>query len=70
MNWSTEKNLGHELNVRHTLRPTLPHPDLRSLVDQGANKVINLNLVGDNDGKPVDIIEIHGSIETLRISKL
>ncbi|MBC8220729.1 MAG: phosphoribulokinase [Proteobacteria bacterium] len=65
-----ENEVGPGLNVRHTLRPTLPHPDLTSLLDVGANKGITLDLVRDNDGKPVDILDIHGSIETPRASKL
>ena len=52
------------------MRPTLPHSDLTSLLDVGANKGITLDLVRDNDGKPVDILDIHGSIETHRASKL
>ena len=65
-----ENEVGPGLNVRHTLRPTLPHPDLTSLLDVGANKGITLDLVRDNDGKPVDILDIHGSIETPRAIKL
>ena len=52
------------------MRPTLPHSDLTSLLDVGANKGITLDLVRDNDGKPVDILDIHGSIETHRTIKL
>ena len=46
------------------------HPDLTSLLDVAVNKRITLDLVRDNYGKPVDILDIHGSIETLRASKL
>jgi len=52
------------------LRPTLPHPDLTSLLDVGANTGISLDLTRDKDWKPVDILDIHGSIETHRASKL
>ena len=55
---------------RHTLRPTLPHPDLTSLLNVGANTGISLDLTRDKDWKPVDILDIHGSIETHRASKL
>jgi phosphoribulokinase len=58
------------LNVRHILRPTLPHPDLTSLLEVLANKGITLDFVRHNDGKPVDILDIHGSIETPRAIKL
>ena len=65
-----EDEIGPRLNVRHTLRPTLPHPDLTSLLDVGANTGISLDLARDKDGKPVDILDIHGSFETQRASKL
>jgi len=65
-----EDELGPGLNVQHTLRPTLPHPDLTSLLDVGANKEISLDLARDKDAKPVDILDIHGSIETQRASKI
>jgi len=65
-----EDEIGPGLNVRHTLRPTLPHPDLTSLLDVGENTGISLDLVRDKDGKPVDILDIHGNIETHRASKL
>ena len=58
------------LNVRHILRPTLPHPDLTSLLEVLANKGITLDFVRHNDGKHVDILAIHGSIETPRAIKL
>ena len=65
-----EDEVGPGLNVRHTLRPTLPHPDLTSLLDVGASTGISLDLARDKDGKPVDILEIRGSIETHRASSL
>ena len=65
-----ENEVGPGLNIRHTLRSTLPHPDLTSLLNVGANKGITLDWVRDNDGKLVDILDIHGSIETPRASKL
>ena len=65
-----EDEVGPGLNVRHTLRPTLPHPDLTSLLDVGASTGISLDLTRDKDGKPVDILDIRGSIETHRASSL
>ena len=65
-----EDEVGPGLNVRHTLRPTLPHPDLTSLLDVGASTGISLDLARDKDGKPVDILDIRGSIETHRASSL
>ena len=65
--------MGSEMCIRdsrHTLRPTLPHPDLTSLLDVGASTGISLDLARDKDGKPVDILDIRGSIETHRASSL
>jgi len=52
---------GAHLNVRHTLRPTLPHPDLTPVLD-AAKKEFRLELARDIDGKPVDVLDIHGDI--------
>ena len=65
-----DDEVGPGLNVKHTLRPTLPHPDLTSLLDVGARTGISLDLARDKDGKPVDILDIRGSIETHRASSL
>ena len=65
-----EDEVGPGLNVRHTLRPPLPHPDMTSLLDVGASTGISLDLARDKDGKPVDILDIRGSIETHRASSL
>ncbi len=65
-----EDEIGPALNVKHTLRPTLPHPDLTSLLDVGESTGISLDLARDKDGKPVDILDINGSIETQRVSKI
>ncbi len=54
--------MGAGLNVRHTLRPTLPHPDLSPIIEAGAKAGIKLELSRDRDGKPVDVLEIHGTI--------
>jgi phosphoribulokinase len=54
---------GAHLNVRHILRPTLPHPDLTPILDSGARNGIHLELARDRDGKPVDVLEIAGRID-------
>ena len=56
---------GAHLNVRHTLRPTLPHPDLTPVLD-AAKKGFRLELARDIDGKPVDVLDIHGDISDKR----
>lgn len=57
---------GAHLNVRHTLRPTLPHPDLSPVLDLGVRNGLRLELSRDIDGKPVDVLEIAGDIDTRR----
>lgn len=61
---------GAKLNVRHILRPTLPHPDLSPILERGANSGLLLELSRDTDGKPVDMLEIHGSIARGRAERL
>ncbi len=58
------------LSVRHILRPTLPHPNLSPLLDGGANSGLHLELARDSDGKPVDVLEIDGSISDRRAERL
>ncbi len=54
---------GPMLNVRLTLRPTIPHPNLGYLVDrqEGAEAGIRLKL-GRADGLPADFLEIDGNV--------
>jgi phosphoribulokinase len=54
---------GAHLNVRHLLRPTLPHPDLTPILEPGVRNGIHLELARDRDGKPVDVLEIAGHID-------
>jgi phosphoribulokinase len=50
------------LNVRLILRPTIPHPDLTYLcATEGEQSGIRL-IIGRDAGKPVDILEIDGSV--------
>jgi len=67
-NNSTES--GAHLNVRHTLRPTLPHPDLSSILESGIPNGLHLELMRDTDGKPVDVLEIPGDISDDAAKKL
>lgn len=57
---------GARLNVRHTLRPTLPHPDLSPVLDAGGKSGFRLELSRDVDGKPVDVLDIAGDIDNKR----
>lgn len=61
---------GARLNVRHTLRPTLPHPDLSPVLDAGAKSGFRLELARDVDGKPVDVLEISGDIDDKRARQM
>ncbi len=61
---------GAHLNVRHTLRPTLPHPDLTPILEAGAKKGFRLELARDIDGKPVDVLDILGDIDDKRAKSM
>jgi phosphoribulokinase len=59
-----------QLNVRHLLRPTLPHPDFTPLFDGSSNAGLHLELARDRDGKPVDVLEINGNISDKRAERI
>jgi len=61
---------GAKLNVRHILRPTLPHPDLSPILEQGSSSGLHLALSRDTDGKPVDVLEIAGSVPDAKAERL
>lgn len=52
---------GH-LNARLTLRPTIPHPDMSYLCDRESENAGIRLLLGRDTGRPVDILEIDGSV--------
>ena len=58
------------LDVRHLLRPTLPHPDFTPLFDGSSNAGLRLELARDRDGKPVDVLEINGNISDKRAERI
>jgi phosphoribulokinase len=58
------------LDVRHILRPTLPHPDFSPLLDGSSNAGLRLELARDRDGKPVDVLEINGNISDKRAERI
>jgi phosphoribulokinase len=59
-----------QLDVRHILRPTLPHPDFTPLFDGSSNAGLHLELARDRDGKPVDVLEINGNISDKRAERI
>ncbi len=61
---------GAHLNARHTLRPTLPHPDLTPILEAGTKKGFRLELARDLDGKPVDVLDIMGDIDDRRAKSM
>jgi len=63
---SQSNERGANLNARHTLRPTLPHPDLSPVLDLGVRNGLKLELSRDIDGKPVDVLDIPGDIDAKR----
>ncbi len=58
------------LDVRHILRPTLPHPDFTPLFESSSNNGLHLELARDVDGKPVDVLEIDGTIPDDHAAKI
>ena len=58
------------LDVRHILRPTLPHPDFSPLFESSSNNGLHLELARDVDGKPVDVLEIDGTIPDDHANKI
>ena len=56
--------------MRHILRPTLPHPDLSPILERGSSSGLHLELARDTDGKPVDVLEIHGDIPKGKAERL
>lgn len=58
------------LDMRHILRSTLPHPDFEAVVQDVGEDGIALRLTRDDDGKPVDMLEIAGAISEERAEQI
>lgn len=58
------------LDVVHILRPTLPHPDFSPLFDGSGGSGLHLEMARDSDGKPVDMLQIDGSISDERAERI
>lgn len=61
---------GGGLNVRHILRPTLPHVDLSPLLEAGAGGGMVMELARDVDGRPADALHIFGSMSSAEAAAL
>ena len=62
---------GPNLNVRLTLRPTIPHPDLGYLVDNADSAEAGIRLhLGRADGLPADFLEIDGNVTAAHAQEL
>lgn len=65
------ENAGPTLNVRLTLRPTIPHPDLSYLWNLPESHEAGVRIFLDRDsGKPVDVLEIDGNVSPEEAAKL
>jgi phosphoribulokinase len=62
---------GPNLNVRLVLRPTIPHPNLSYLVEDNDDNGTGIHLrLGRDDGRPVDFLEIAGSVAAAHAAEL
>jgi len=61
---------GGNLNVRLVLRPTIPHPDLSYLVDSNHPDSGVRLILGRDDGRPVDFLEIDGDVAAQHATEL
>ena len=62
----------NHLNVRLTLRPSIPHPDFTEIIHAGhsdSQSAIRLGLDRDM-GKPVDVLEVDGHANLEQVSKI
>ena len=63
---------GGHLNAQLVLLPTLPHPDLRDVLDHGGNgrrPAMRLEL-GRYEGKPADFLEVDGTVSAEKAAEL
>ncbi|HEV2809200.1 MAG TPA: phosphoribulokinase, partial [Acidimicrobiales bacterium] len=47
------------LSATLLLRPTVSHPDLPAIIGEDTSEAIHVELIRDEDGKPVDAMHIH-----------
>ena len=61
-NGTSPEDAGANMDVRLTLRPTIPHPDLTYLLANEAHPDYGIRLRLGRDSGPVDILEIAGTV--------
>lgn len=62
---------GPNLDVRLTLRPTIPHPDLTYLLENETHPDYGIRLgLGRDGGRPVDFLEIGGQVASEHAAEL
>jgi phosphoribulokinase len=65
------REAGSKLDVRLTLRPTVPHPDLSYLWNLPDSQQAGIRAFLDRDsGKPVDVLEIDGNVSPEAAARL
>ncbi len=64
-----QEETGSHLNASLVLRPTLPHPDLSDVLEEGGKNGIHMELDRDM-GLPVDRLEIDGRISDEKAKRL
>jgi phosphoribulokinase len=53
---------GTPLSAELLLRPTIDHPELTGVLDDGEHRAMHLRLHRDDDGRPVDALHVHGYV--------
>jgi phosphoribulokinase len=55
---------GAPLSAELLLRPTIQHPPLTGVLTDDVRAAMNLNIIRDDDGTPVDCLRVHGHAST------
>lgn len=58
------------LSATILLRPTAPHPDFSSVLNEDTAEAMHLKLVRDHDGKPVDALHVHAYASRAKTAKV
>ncbi len=70
-NGTPPEQASSNLNVQLILRPTIPHPDLSYLIEEGNGKNAGIRLeLGRDGGRPVDFLSIDGTVSPEQAARL